>query len=230
MLLGPSARAQQPPAQEEVLQGVLTAMWGDPQAGDPRPDVPRLLIYLTDASGAMTELDVAEQVLEPAGGLHALNGRLVVVTVARRAADAAGRSSPLETRVIRLAAPDEVPAALREAAQEPLTGAQPRAVILCRFSDSPGVTPNQPGYFTGLDERLGSGLEPLLGRSLVRQHQPGWHRRSSAGQQAAESPVVLRVRPTRRQHRQGRSWPGGQRLHGRGRCRCGTFRTSKRSI
>ncbi len=111
----------------------------------------------------MTELDVAEQVLERAGGLHALNGRLVVVTVARRAADAAGRSSPLETRVIRLAAPDEVPAALREAAQEPLTGAQPRAVILCRFSDSPGVTPNQPGYFTGLMSASAPGLNHYWG-------------------------------------------------------------------
>jgi hypothetical protein len=153
----PMTRAQQVRG-ETVLQGVLTSVWGDPQGGNPQAAVPRLLLHLTDADGTTTPLHAAESVLEAAGGLRALNGRHVVVDVARAAVEMRRRATPAEVRAIRPAAPEERRTVLIEAVNEPLAGPQPRAVILCRFNDSPGTTPHPAGYFTGLMGAASPGL------------------------------------------------------------------------
>lgn len=94
--------ASSAPQGETVLQGVLTSIWGDPQAGGPQ-----LLLHLTDSAGTMVPLQIPEPVLEAAGGLRALNGRQVVVTVVRRPASASTEPAA-EVRTIRLATADEI--------------------------------------------------------------------------------------------------------------------------
>lgn len=141
----PIIRAQQPPAQT-TLTGVLTAVWGDPRANS-QANAPRLELHLTDAQGTTRTLHVDDAVLQAAGGLQALDGQQVLVTQLA-AAGVAAQSSTVEVQALRLARPEEMTAAI--APPQPLTGPQPRALILCRFSDSTATTPHDPSYFAGL--------------------------------------------------------------------------------
>jgi hypothetical protein len=85
---------------ETVLRGVLTSVWGDPQSGGPR-----LLLQLTVPEGTTVPLQIPDSVLEAAGGLRALSGREVVVTVVQLPAGSGGLGPAAEVRTIRLAGP-----------------------------------------------------------------------------------------------------------------------------
>ena len=120
-----------------VLTGTLTATWGDPREGSGAE--PRLLITLTDAAGQDHDLSFADGVLEDAGGLEALDRR--PVTVAVREGFVAGGG-----RLVRAIAPGGLDR--RPLADAPnVLGAQPWITILCRFADSPTVTPHPLSYF-----------------------------------------------------------------------------------
>ena len=143
-----TTRAQQPQAAGD-MHGVLTAVWGDPLPTDPAPGIPRLALHLTDAQGTTTPIQVTESMLQAAGGLRALDRREVVVTVASSQVALASAGAPIAVQSIRLAATNELLMATAAAGPEPLTGPQPRALILCRFADN-SSTPHQPSYYTGL--------------------------------------------------------------------------------
>jgi M6 family metalloprotease-like protein len=120
-----------------ILTGTLTATWGDPREGSGAD--PKLLFTLTDDAGQEHELDFEDGVLEAAGGLEALDRR--PVTVAVRDGFAAGGG-----RLVRAIAP--VGLDRRLFADPPnVLGAQPWITILCRFADSPTVSPHPLSYF-----------------------------------------------------------------------------------
>ena len=152
-----SVRAQQP-QNPAVMQGVLTAVWGDPQGTDPAPGIPRLALHLTDAQGTTTPIQVTESVLQAAGGLRALDRHEVVITTASIQTALANAGAPIAVQSIRLAATNELMSAMSATAAEPLTGSQPRALLLCRFADSTGVTPHPPSFYTGLMGSTSPGL------------------------------------------------------------------------
>ena len=142
------------PQGQTTLVGTLTVVWGDPIPG--AGAVPVLRTTLTDRAGQSHELTFEPGVLDAAGGLRALDRREVTVTAREPIARPAGDASALVavTGVTLSGAADPI-----QAAEQAITGPQPWVTILCRFSDSTGVTPKPVSYYQDLMGAAGPGMD-----------------------------------------------------------------------
>ena len=138
---------------QEIREGILNAIWGDPQPGSPEPSV--LILTLTEDDGQITEIQVSEELLNAAGGFFAWNGRRVRIALdggdATSAASASGarRASALTLVEGRNG---ESPDAIQ------LTGSHPWVSILCKFADVP-AEPENLAYFQGMYANEPGGLD-----------------------------------------------------------------------
>ena len=133
----------------QSLSGRFHVIFGDAPSGSGVPAVSGYV--LVDDQGQATELLVQEQMLRAFGGRRALNHRQIAVTgqpavASIPACDRSGRSWP--SRHSNLVGPE--PTAEPRASAQAATGPQPWATILCRFGDSPGVTPHPLSWFNTL--------------------------------------------------------------------------------
>jgi M6 family metalloprotease-like protein len=131
-----------------VMTGTLTAVWGDPPQGSSVES--KLLFTLTDDGGTEHELIFEDGVLEAAGGLTALDRRRVTIGV-RDGFAARG------ARLVTAVALDKTFGPIVD--RPSITGAQPWITILCRFADTPSVTPNPVSYFQGLLGTAAPGMD-----------------------------------------------------------------------
>jgi FG-GAP-like repeat len=136
--------------QEMILDGALTTVWGDAFVGQTFQE-----FHLTDAAGSTMKLDIPETTLQEAGGIQALDRHFVRVTGVSHS-NAVTAESAVEVRGIRVLTP--TPSEMASSREESLVGPQPRAVILCRFGDSVGVTPHEPSYYSGMIGTAAPGL------------------------------------------------------------------------
>ncbi len=112
--------------------------------------VPAVFGYaLIDEQGQATELLVDDQVLHGLGGPRAINHRRVLVVGRDAAPLPSGVQGALPIFAVQSLQLDSAQAAAAAPAQ-PVSGPQPWATILCRFSDSTGVTPHPPSWFQAL--------------------------------------------------------------------------------
>jgi M6 family metalloprotease-like protein len=133
-------------AQEVERSGWFYVIWVDPPFG-PRVAPPPL--YVLSDGVRWTRIVLDERLAAPLGGPLALNRKRV------RLSGSLVRipHEHLQARAIRFEDAREA------AAPDPVTGPQPWVTILCRFGDSPGVTPRERAWF-----------EPLV---LAGQPYPG---------------------------------------------------------
>jgi M6 family metalloprotease-like protein len=150
---GPASAA--PPV---TLTGDLTIVHVDPvplPGGRPSPLRPHIRPFLTDDRGQETELAIEAAALDRAGGLLALDGRRVTVTL--DPGPAAAGTGPRRARDIRPADGPSI-AALDPAAPK-IKGSQPFASLLCRFGDSTDVSPFDRFYIRDLLGSARPGLD-----------------------------------------------------------------------
>ncbi|HRP06959.1 MAG TPA: hypothetical protein PLL69_00595 [Gemmatimonadales bacterium] len=109
--------------------GVLNAVWGDPTD---RISAPRLAWTLTDpVSGVARRIELTAGQVETAGGIRALDGRLMQVSGLPAGAARGNREAvPIRAGSLRRAGS---PAELMSA--PPQLGSKPVALIMCKFSD-----------------------------------------------------------------------------------------------
>jgi M6 family metalloprotease-like protein len=137
-LLSAPARAQD---SASTITGTLGLLWADPRPGT---GTPRRGFTLTDDSGRTHELALSEELLRQHGGATALIGhrvelqvsgmkepRLTALAIVRDRGRVAGAGLARTSAGFRLSAPQS----------------RPFAVILCRFSDSPQVTPATKAHY-----------------------------------------------------------------------------------
>jgi hypothetical protein len=122
----------------DVVEGVITLMWGDGPATDPVAKGP--IVMLTDAAGRRFELLLQPGIAEPLGGVRGLNRRRVVVHGSRTFAP--GRPADAAMRVDRL----EMERTGSPVASEAVAGSQPWVSLLCKFADVP-LEPRPLAYF-----------------------------------------------------------------------------------
>lgn len=141
LLLGLSAvgRAH---AQPPSLEGVLHAVWGDGPDNSNLRLPPRF--FLADGKGHHQEIVIDPALVRQAGGIAALNRRHVkVVGAPVSARDGRIRAQALDPTVSRSGT-------RTAAAADAVIGSQPFVTVLCRFSDTPNVTPHPVSWFEGL--------------------------------------------------------------------------------
>ena len=135
------------PAEAQTLRssGRVAAVWSDPQTGSPS-----LALYLTDAAGKTTRLQVSGPQAEP-GRLLRLDGAVIEVTGELRAEGVAG---PPVIDVSSLTA-----LSYGEGAVEAFEarGNGPWVTILCRFPDV-STTPHPVSWYEDLDASARPGL------------------------------------------------------------------------
>jgi M6 family metalloprotease-like protein len=126
-------------AQSAPVEGVLTAVWGDPEPGSGRSA--RLHWMLRDDSGAEYEVRLPSDLVERLGGVHAIDRRRVSTRGTLRIEGGAEAGNPV------------LEATSLQAAGSPAAGSQsagtPYAVLLCKFSDEP-AEPRPPADFATL--------------------------------------------------------------------------------
>jgi M6 family metalloprotease-like protein len=126
-------------AQSAPVEGVLTAVWGDPEPGSGRSA--RLHWMLRDDSGAEYEVRLPSDLVERLGGVHAIDRRRVSTRGTLRIRGGAEAGSPV------------LEATSLQATGSPAAGSEsagtPYAVLLCKFSDEP-AEPRPPADFATL--------------------------------------------------------------------------------
>ncbi|MBC7264799.1 MAG: hypothetical protein H5T64_10670, partial [Chloroflexi bacterium] len=148
-----TARAPQPPDTPPAainqsgelvsLSGWFTVIWGDPE---PESNTTVDTIYmLFDDRGQATRLLLTEELIQPLGGVLALNGRRL--TVVGIWADATAEVAQIPALLVQSIQVDfEAVSALISA---PVSGSQPWVTILCKFADV-AAEPQPLSYFQGL--------------------------------------------------------------------------------
>ncbi len=130
------------PTSDVQLTGTLLVVWNDPLPGPPaRPEAHNTLV---DAGGQRTHLLVDEHNTALSDRLAALANQQVTVV---------GTEVGFQRVMIDqiTAVPNlPMPSAAHAAAQAPVRGAQPWITILCRFSDSPNLTPHPRSWYETL--------------------------------------------------------------------------------
>jgi M6 family metalloprotease-like protein len=126
-------------AQSSPFEGVLTAIWGDPEPGSGR--TARLHWLLREDSGTEYEVQLPPDLVQRLGGVQAIDRRRVSTRGTLRIQGGAEAGSPvLEANSL-------------QATGSPDTGSQsasrPYAVLLCKFSDEP-AEPRPPADFATL--------------------------------------------------------------------------------
>jgi M6 family metalloprotease-like protein len=143
-------------APADELRGYLSVRWGDPPA-DSDASV-RQIVELEEASGQRRSLAVPPALLGAAGGLPALQGQWVEVTVDRLPATPDAHA-PLEVAALR-ALPGPPSATPGTEAPRPLAvvGSKPWLSILCRFADV-ADEPENAAWFEGMYANVAGGLD-----------------------------------------------------------------------
>lgn len=141
-----------PVAAQQTLSGTLAVIWGDPAPGT--GGAAQVKYFLTDASGATTEVLIDEPTLQKGGGLLALDRQPIVVTVNAAATPTAGGAAAVVASGIQI----DPARAARPSRNRITLGSQPFANLLCRFSDDTS-TPPPSSYFTGLMANTYPGMD-----------------------------------------------------------------------
>ncbi|MDH3255233.1 MAG: choice-of-anchor D domain-containing protein [Acidobacteriota bacterium] len=123
----PSPGIAQHPA--ESLTGILSVRWGDPPASSAEPAL--LAFDLTEANGVVSELAIDAETLRRAGGISAINGRVVEV---QRSGDARATAAIAVSVVSALRVLSEANETFALSAAT-VSGSKPWASILCKFAD-----------------------------------------------------------------------------------------------
>ena len=149
-VLAAFAAAQTEPsaATSQTKRGLLHLLWGD-ELGSNVAEGP--IYLLMDDQGEWTELLLDEELVRPLGGSLALNRKRVVVTGDPDPSPSRHARSRLVVRAVQLESP--LPGQAAQPGVLALAGSQKFVNILCRFADSPAITPQPLGWFV-----------PLMGR------------------------------------------------------------------
>ena len=155
---GASGEATQQPGgmQPERITGWFSIVWGDP--GPQSDQTSHMTFVLTDDNFETVELLIDEQVAARAGGVLGLNGRRVTVEGVgmERALPGQARAA-IRAAAVALAA-DQVQMAGGADVEQAVTGAQPWASVMCKFSDVP-TEPKTLSFFQGMYRSLKPGLD-----------------------------------------------------------------------
>ncbi|KAB2958884.1 MAG: hypothetical protein F9K13_12260 [Candidatus Methylomirabilis oxygeniifera] len=139
-------------AQQVSLSGRLQVAWGDPSP-DSRSE-PVQAFAIIDDQDEWTPIVLNETLTRSFGGLQALQGKRVkVIGEMVHATYEGSHARPfadIQARSVEFEIPEGAGAATAEMPSSAVTGSQPWATILCRFSDSIGVTPHDVGFFNTL--------------------------------------------------------------------------------
>ncbi len=130
--------------------GVLTAVYGDPASGTTM--LGRRCVTSSPDTSTQTEISLDENVARASGGIDALIGREVVVTVNVPVGPLVATTAPRTVAAIALA-----PGAAPRLQPRTVTGSQPFVNILCKFNDI-ATEPETPTYFDGL---MGAGTNTI---------------------------------------------------------------------
>ena len=138
LVLPSAARAQ---GTASTITGTLGALWADPRPG---AGAPHRVFTLTDESGRTHDVAIDDALLRKHGGTTALVGHRVELRVS-------GMKGPRLTALAVVRdwgrAPDAGFARSAPARGASTPQARPFAIILCRFSDSPQVTPAAKAHY-----------------------------------------------------------------------------------
>ncbi|MDD5559579.1 hypothetical protein, partial [Candidatus Methylomirabilis sp.] len=141
-------------AQQEALSGRFQVTWGDPPPGSNLDAVQA--IAMIDDQGQWTSVALDEALTRPFGGPLALNRKRVKIVGelmgARHEGMQAAQPRPaIQARSIEVEQPEDAGTAGAEVSSLAVTGgSQPWVTILCRFADSPDVTPHDVSFFNTL--------------------------------------------------------------------------------
>ena len=124
---------------------------------------------LTEDSGERHELLIDIDLMRPLGGPVALNRKRVTVEGEWEQGESAA-TEQFRANSIELAASQAETAAPASSLHAQVTGSQAWVTILCRFADAPAVTPYPVRHYERLMGAAYPGLDPLLERSLLREH------------------------------------------------------------
>ncbi|MFN0070554.1 MAG: fibronectin type III domain-containing protein [Chloroflexota bacterium] len=137
--------AQNPPATSQFITGTANVKWGNPEPGT--GGQPKTLIVLTDDQGQSIALDVDPAALESAGGVDAIDRKRVQVETKIQVTSSRSSVDVLQVESIAL---DKSGSLRAPSGPLPITGTQRFVSVLCRFSDSTGVTPKSASYISSL--------------------------------------------------------------------------------
>jgi len=133
-------------ANGDVIIGTIYGVWGDPPPATGQ--APKQRFFLVDERGKSISLMIDEKIVRSEGGIRALNGRRVSIK-GRWSARALGRETmTFEVQSIKVEPWKNGAAATQR--QSALTGSKPWVTILCRFFESPLVTPHPTPWFDTL--------------------------------------------------------------------------------
>ncbi len=136
-----------------TLTGRLEIVWGDPPGADQQPVI---RFYLRDDAGAVQLLQIDEATARTLGDLLGLRGKRVAVKIERSAQPGVGqRVRALEPRA-EVQPGEWAAAVLAPAFAAQAAVSRPYITILCRFIDSPAITPNSKEHY----EQLMGGAYP----------------------------------------------------------------------
>jgi hypothetical protein len=151
LLLLPSVGAPEAFAADAVrMEGRLSVIWGDPDAG--QDGLSRYRFSLEDESGNSVRLSMGPAMAGSEADLASLNGRWV--TVSGVAADAPNAGEPAGLQISSFASLPE------DSLESPLavSGAWPWVSIMCKFSDVP-AEPKNLAFFQGMYSSSQPGLD-----------------------------------------------------------------------
>lgn len=137
---------------QEVREGVLNVLFGDPQPGSGVPAV--RLLTLAEDNGTVTELHVSEELLNAAGGFFAWNGSRVRVHLRQSGSESPGldlRPGMRQANALTLVGGSNAP-------DGGVSGSHPWVSILCKFADV-GAEPRNLAYFQGMYANAPAGLD-----------------------------------------------------------------------
>jgi hypothetical protein len=123
-----------------TITGTLNALWADPRPGT---GVPHRVFTITDDAGRTYDLALGEDLLRKHGGAAALAGHRVELRVAGMKDPRLTALAIVRDRGRAAATAARRAAGLRSSAPQ----SRPFAIILCRFSDSPNVTPAAKAHY-----------------------------------------------------------------------------------
>lgn len=137
-------------AQEDVVaqSGWLSIVIGDPSEPVAKQKGPHTKYLLTDAQGLTAEVDISPELLQSLGGNEKLRNKEVKVWGKKNKASGHITATHVEPTVAAAGGSGGSAPAPALSLSAPVS--KPWATILCRFGDSPSVTPHDAPWFTTL--------------------------------------------------------------------------------
>lgn len=128
-------------AADRILTGTLSVNWGDPPPGS-GIDAPPPVFSITDNQYHTIPLEITADVLQASGGIMALSGKAVAVTVTNNSLsftqELQQAGTPFQVTALRLLVPMEAKTKALPGPPDPadaVTGPQPWIFIMCKFAD-----------------------------------------------------------------------------------------------